>query len=95
MSSREAQIRGHFGKCVLTPGPDTRYVPLEPQQDKRAEARNLLEEGYGWYTEGCDTAGLQDARDDARRPPTGRPRAAFIRQRSVAVRTSVRTTAHA
>ena len=26
------------------------YVPLEPQQDKRTAARNLLEEGYGWCT---------------------------------------------
>ncbi len=29
MSSREAQIRGHFGKCVLTPGLEQWYATLD------------------------------------------------------------------
>jgi len=35
---------------------------LWQQQDKRAEARELLAPIYGWFTEGFDTADLQDAR---------------------------------
>jgi predicted ATPase len=35
---------------------------LWQQQGKRAEARALLAEIYGWFTEGFDTADLQDAR---------------------------------
>ena len=31
-------------------------------QGKRAEARQLLAEVYGWFTEGFDTADLRDAR---------------------------------
>ena len=31
-------------------------------QGKRAEARELLEPIYDWFTEGFDTADLQDAR---------------------------------
>jgi len=32
------------------------------QQDKRDEARDLLAEVYGWFTEGFDTADLQEAK---------------------------------
>jgi len=32
------------------------------QQRKRDEARKLLAEIYGWFTEGFDTADLQEAR---------------------------------
>jgi predicted ATPase len=32
------------------------------QQGKSAEARQLLGEAYGWFTEGFDTADLQDAK---------------------------------
>ena len=32
------------------------------QQDKRAAARELLVPIYGWFTEGFDTADLQEAR---------------------------------
>ena len=32
------------------------------QQGKRAEARQLLAEVYGWFTEGFDTPDLQEAR---------------------------------
>jgi predicted ATPase len=32
------------------------------QQGKKAEARQLLAEIYGWFTEGFDTADLQEAR---------------------------------
>ena len=35
---------------------------LWQRQGKREEARQLLEEIYGWFTEGFDTADLQDAR---------------------------------
>ena len=35
---------------------------LWQQQGKRAEARELLVPIYGWFTEGFDTADLQDAR---------------------------------
>lgn len=31
-------------------------------QDKKEEARNLLSEIYGWFTEGFDTADLKDAK---------------------------------
>jgi len=31
-------------------------------QDRRAEARELLAPIYGWFTEGFDTAGLRDAK---------------------------------
>jgi predicted ATPase len=34
---------------------------LWQQQGKRAEARQLLAEIYGWFTEGFDTADLQEA----------------------------------
>jgi predicted ATPase len=35
---------------------------LWQQQGKRAEARDLLAPIYGWFTEGFDTADLQEAR---------------------------------
>jgi predicted ATPase len=35
---------------------------LWQQQGKRAEALQLLAEIYGWFTEGFDTADLQDAK---------------------------------
>ena len=35
---------------------------LWQHQGKRAEARQLLEEIYGWFTEGFDTPDLQEAR---------------------------------
>jgi len=35
---------------------------LWQRQDKRAEARQVLAEVYGWFTEGFDTADLQEAR---------------------------------
>jgi predicted ATPase len=34
---------------------------LWQQQDKREEARALLAPIYGWFTEGFDTADLQEA----------------------------------
>jgi hypothetical protein len=42
---------------------------LWQRQDKRAEAHDLLAEIYGWFTEGFDTADLQEAKVllDARR----------------------------
>jgi predicted ATPase len=35
---------------------------LWQRQDKRAEAYELLAPIYGWFTEGFDTADLQDAK---------------------------------
>ena len=35
---------------------------LWQRQGKRAAARQLLAEVYGWFTEGFDTADLQEAR---------------------------------
>ncbi len=32
------------------------------QQSKRDEARHMLEEIYGWFTEGFDTKDLQEAK---------------------------------
>ena len=40
----------------------TSLAQLWQQQGKRAEARQLLAEVYGWFTEGFDTADLQEAR---------------------------------
>jgi predicted ATPase len=35
---------------------------LWQQQGKRQEAHDLLAEVYGWFTEGLDTADLQEAK---------------------------------
>jgi predicted ATPase len=35
---------------------------LWQQQDKREDARHLLSEIYGWFTEGFDTKDLQEAK---------------------------------
>ena len=35
---------------------------LWQQQGKQAEARELLASVYGWFTEGFDTADLQEAK---------------------------------
>jgi predicted ATPase len=35
---------------------------LWQRQEKRAAARQLLAESYSWFTEGFDTADLQEAR---------------------------------
>ena len=40
----------------------TSLARLWQQQGKRDEARVLLAQVYGWFTEGFDTADLQDAR---------------------------------
>jgi predicted ATPase len=39
-----------------------RLSRLWQEQDKRAEARELLAPIYGWFTEGFDTAELQEAK---------------------------------
>jgi predicted ATPase len=54
---------------------------LWQHQGKRAEAHALLAEVYGWFTEGFDTADLQEAKallealggDAGRRPPPPAP----------------------
>ena len=40
----------------------TRLARLWQQQDKREDARQLLAEIYGWFTEGFDTKDLQEAK---------------------------------
>jgi predicted ATPase len=40
----------------------TSLARLRRDQGKRAEARDLLEPIYGWFTEGFDTPVLQDAK---------------------------------
>jgi predicted ATPase len=35
---------------------------LWKKQGKKEEARKLLTESYGWFTEGFDTANLQEAK---------------------------------
>jgi predicted ATPase len=40
----------------------TSLAPLLAQQKKRDEARTMLGEIYGWFTEGFDTADLKDAK---------------------------------
>jgi DNA-binding winged helix-turn-helix (wHTH) protein/predicted ATPase len=40
----------------------TSLAQLWQRQGKRAEAYHLLDVVYGWFTEGCDTAELQEAR---------------------------------
>jgi predicted ATPase len=40
----------------------TSLARLWQQQDKRVEAYEILAEVYGWFTEGFDTADLQEAK---------------------------------
>jgi adenylate cyclase len=40
----------------------TRLARLLAKQGKRDEARTMLAEIYGWFTEGFDTADLKDAK---------------------------------
>jgi predicted ATPase len=40
----------------------TRLARLWQEQGKRADARELLAPIYGWFTEGFDTADLQEVR---------------------------------
>jgi adenylate cyclase len=40
----------------------TSLARLWQQQGKKAEARQLLSEIYGWFTEGFDTKDLQEAK---------------------------------
>jgi predicted ATPase len=40
----------------------TRLSRLWQRQGKRAEAHQLLADVYGWFTEGFDTADLQEAK---------------------------------
>ena len=40
----------------------TSLAPVLAKQGKRAEARRMLAEIYGWFTEGFDLADLKDAK---------------------------------
>jgi predicted ATPase len=49
----------------------TSLARLLDKQDRRDEARTMLSEIYGWFTEGFDTADLKDAKallDELTRP---------------------------
>jgi predicted ATPase len=53
-----SQILGAAGELRAA----TSLARLWQQQGKRDEARELLAEIYGWFTEGFDTADLQEAK---------------------------------
>src|SRR6516164_3928341 len=57
MSSREAQIRGHFGKCVLTPG--VQLLHLAQRQDNTGF---LVEAHRSLGTTACNLGELSFAR---------------------------------
>jgi predicted ATPase len=42
--------------------PDGKYTRLWQQQGQCEQARQLLAKIYGWFTEGFDTADLQEAK---------------------------------
>jgi predicted ATPase len=52
----------HGGKFGLELRAAMSLARLWQQQGKRAEAHALLAPVYGWFTEGFDTADLQDAK---------------------------------
>ena len=57
-STWPATSRPSRGSC----GPPLSLSRLWQQQGKRAEAHELLAPIYGWFTEGFDTADLQEAK---------------------------------
>jgi predicted ATPase len=54
--ARQQQAKSWELRVVLS------LARLWQQQGRRAEARGLLAPIYGWFTEGFDTADLQEAR---------------------------------
>ena len=61
LSSRPRHCPAPTGEVL---GAARHHEPGAPvaQQDKRAEAYELLAPVYGWFTEGFDTADLQEAK---------------------------------
>ena len=55
-TAREQGTRGYELRAA------TSLARLWREQDRRAEARELLAPVYGWFTEGFDTADLKDAK---------------------------------
>jgi predicted ATPase len=53
--TRRQQAKSAEGQAAMS------LARLWQQQGKRAEARALLAPIYGWFTEGFDTADLQEA----------------------------------
>jgi predicted ATPase len=47
---------------LLKPHATTSLARLLNEQGRRDEARRMLAEIYGWFTEGFDTADLKDAK---------------------------------
>ena len=56
------QLLGEGERVVDAPQGLGWTAEMPQRQGKRAEARQLLEPIYGWFTEGFDTADLQEAR---------------------------------
>jgi hypothetical protein len=52
------------------------------QQSKRAQARQLLADIYGWFTDGFDTADLQESQGVARRVVMILPRLVYPASRA-------------
>jgi len=59
---RALAIAREQGSCSLELRAATSLARLWRDQGKRAEARDLLAPVYGWFTEGFDTADLQQAK---------------------------------
>ena len=56
MSPRRQEAKSLELRAVMS------LARLWQQQDKREDARQLLAEIYGWFTEGFETADLQEAK---------------------------------
>jgi hypothetical protein len=54
------------------------FVRLLAKQGRRQEARPMLSEIYGWFTEGFDTADLKDAKASFRRQKSRGPRSSLF-----------------
>jgi predicted ATPase len=54
-SARSLELRATMSLCRLW------HSPLRGSQEKKEEARQMLAEIYGWFTEGFDTADLKEA----------------------------------
>ena len=52
----------HYRVCNTWARGDTRHRRLWQQQGKREAAYELLAQVYNWFTEGFDTADLQEAK---------------------------------
>ena len=58
---RAIEVAGSQGAMTLELRAATDLARLWRDQDKRADARNLLAPVYEWFTEGFDTADIKEA----------------------------------